>query len=92
MLILLGFIVVFLVLVVLVFQRNFRREQHRFEQRIQMMRQTIVDYNLQNQRQKIKLELCDDFKDEFSKRRITLGESIFALNHQMLELISQKKA
>ncbi len=91
MLILFCFTVVVLLLIVLAFEWNLRREQHRFEQKIQDMRQIIIKHNLQHQKQKIKLELCDDFKEEFSKRRVALGASIFALNYQMLELISKLK-
>jgi len=91
MLVLFCFMVVVFLLIVLAFEYNFRREQHRFEQRTQAMRQTIIDYNHQHQRQKVKLELCDNFNEEFSKRRVTLGESLFALNYQMLEIISKAK-
>lgn len=91
MLIILCLMVVVFVIVVAVFERNFRREQQRFAQRIQLMQESILAHHLEYERQKIKLELCDDFKDEFSKRRTTIGESIFALHVQMFELISAPK-
>ena len=91
MLILLCLMVVVFVLVVFVFERNFRREQQRFAQRIQLMQESIVAHHLEYERQKTKLELCDDFKDEFSKRRTTIGESIFALHVQMFEIINASK-
>lgn len=91
MLLLLCLMMVVFVLVVFVFERNFRREQLHFEQRVQRLQETIAQHHLQYERQKIKLELCDDFKEEFSKKRTTLGESIFALHVQMFELINASK-
>lgn len=91
MLILLCLMVVVFVLVVFVFERNFRREQRQFTQRIQRLQETIAQHHLEYERQKIKLELCDDFKEEFSKKRTTIGESIFALHVQMFEIINASK-
>lgn len=91
MLVVFGIVALVFLLTGWLFERH-RREQHRhFESRIEALQQSIAQCHRQNQLYQNKIELMTDFQKQYAHRRTELGQSIYALNYQMLELIEKNK-
>ncbi|MBS7785734.1 hypothetical protein KIH23_00360 [Flavobacterium sp. CYK-55] len=73
------------------FERHRKQEHERFELRMKILQQNMAKGNQQNQLYQNKIELMTDFHKQYAHRRTELEQSIYTLNYQMLELISQNK-
>lgn len=87
MVLLIGIVCVFSMLLFLLWQQ-FRRDTIAFQQKMESLQKIIVANNKTKLEQSQKIQLTEEFQLHFKNDSAAIGQSIFNLNYELFEILS----
>jgi len=87
MVLIIGIVCVFSMLLFLLWQQ-FRRDAITFQQNMESLQKIIVANNKRKLEQSQKIQLTEEFQSHFKNDSAIIGQSIFNLNYELFEMLS----
>lgn len=82
-------VILSLVIVYLILQ--FNQSQKKFQQKLKVFEEFMVELNSEQKKQSLQLQLSEDLKTKMKEVNTVLCKNVFELNYQLLEDLYPKK-